>query len=533
MLGNWWNESRFWWKNGSLKSAFGQVGYNTRRILAKAFHHLGESLLFDCLGPVMAQLPRSSSQSKRRQRDPRTPGWAIGGLVALFVVAAALVGYLVFTSVRDAVAAWQITGPAGGPAFSGDPGSPGGSAGGGNNNNGVAPAPLIPQKWQGTQRVTILLLGIDRRKIETERAYRTDSMMVISVDPVAKSAAILSIPRDLWVDIPDFGADTINTANFKGDAFDYPGGGPALAVKTVEHNIGVDIDYYARLDFTAFETLVDAIGGVEIDNPSEIYDPLYPDSNYGYDPFYLAAGRHTLNGYDALRYARTRHDSSDVDRARRQQQVVLAVRDKVLSLNMLPQLVRQAPTLYTTLNQSIQTDLSLQQIIELALLAQDIPRDRIRSGVIDYQYVLEYSFTTNEGVLRQVLVPLRDKIRELRDELFAASAGLASPLQANLEAVKAEGARVQVLNGSGKPGLAGATTEWLRAQGLNVLEPGNADRADYTSAVIIDYTGRPNTTVQWLAQVFGAASVVNSMNPAGNVDVQVIVGTNWAVPGSP
>jgi LCP family protein required for cell wall assembly len=531
MLRDWLTESCWWLKDPALKSALGQVGYNTRRILVRLLHRIGESLLFDCLGLVMAQLPRSSSRSKRRQREPIAPPWALGGLVALFIAAAALVGFLVFTSVRDAVAAWQITSPGSGPVFGNDPGSPGGSTGGG-NNNGAAPAPLVQQKWQGTQRVTILLLGIDRRKIETERAYRTDSMMVLSVDPVAKTAAILSIPRDLWVDIPDFGADTINTANFKGDAFDYPGGGPALAIKTVEHNIGVDIDYYARLDFTAFETLVDAIGGIEIDNPADINDQEYPDGNYGYDPFVLAAGKHTLNGYDALRYARTRHDSSDVDRAKRQQQVVLAVRDKVLSLNMLPQLALQAPTLYTTLNQSIQTDLSLQQIIELALLAQDIPRDRIKNGVIDYQYVLEYSFTTNEGLVRQVLVPLRDKIRELRDELFAASAALASPLQVNLEAARAEDARVQVLNGSGKPGLAGTTSEWLRAQGLNVLNPGNADRADYTNAVVIDYTGKPNTA-QWLAQMFGAGSVVSGANPAGGVDVQVIVGGNWEVPGGP
>lgn len=530
MLRHWLNEGRGWLKAPAVKSALGQVGYNTRRFLAGWLKRAGESLLLDCLGPVMTQLPRSSPRSKRRPHAPQAPPWALGALLALFIVAAALVSYLVFTSVRDAVAAWQITAP-GGPIFGSDPGASGNSSNGGSNSS-AAPAPLIPQKWRGTQRVTVLLLGIDRRKIETERAYRTDSMMVVSVDPVAKTAAILSIPRDLWVDIPDFGADTINTANFKGDAFDYPGGGPALAVKTVEHNIGVDIHYYARLDFTAFETLVDAIGGIEIDNPTEINDPLYPDSNYGYDPFYLAAGRHTLNGYDALRYARTRHDSSDVDRARRQQQVVLAVRDKVLSLNMLPQLVLQAPTLYATLNQSIQTDLSLQQIIELALLAQDIPRDRIKSGVIDYQYVLEYSFTTNEGAVRQVLVPLRDRIRELRDELFAASAGLASPLQANLEAVRAEGARVQVLNGAGKPGLAGATSAWLQAQGLNVVDPGNADRADYTTAVVIDYTGKPNTA-QWLAQVFGAGSVVNGANPASSVDVQVIVGANWEVPGSP
>ena len=103
------------------------------------------------------------------------------------------------------------------------------------------PSPLRPQKWSGTNRVTVLLTGIDYRVNMTcedqGTASRTDS-----------------IPRDLWVDIPSYGSDTINTANFSGDAYGYPGGGPALAVKTVEANFGVKVDYYIRLDFGATTT---------------------------------------------------------------------------------------------------------------------------------------------------------------------------------------------------------------------------------------------------------------------------------------
>lgn len=473
----------------------------------------------------MSQLP--PLRPNRRRREPLLPSWAVGGLVAVFVVAALLVGYLVFTTVRDAVAGWQITGPSGPEIVNGTPNP---ATGGG--EVGVSPGVLLPQKWSGTDRVTILLLGIDRRVGDTERAYRTDSIMIASVDPVAKTAVILSVPRDLWVEVPGYDSNTINTANFTGDAYNYPGGGPALAVKTVEHNIGIDIDYYVRLDFTAFETLVDAIGGIEVDNPAEINDPEYPDGAYGYEPFYLAAGRQVLNGHDALRYARTRHNSSDVDRAKRQQQVVLAVREKIFSLNMLPQLLTQAPSLYRTLNQSIQTDLSLEQMVALALLGGEIDRAQIKTAVIDYQYVLEYTVVTPEGLPRQVLVPLRDKIRELRDELFPAPAALASPLQADLASVQAEAARVQVLNGAGIPGLAGTTSDWLKTQGLNTLDPGNAERADYASTVIIDYTGKPNTA-RWLARVFNVTAVVNGGNPASAVDVQVIVGQDWQLPTAP
>ena len=284
------------------------------------------------------------------------------------------------------------------------------------------PPTLSAAAWQGTERVTVLVMGIDRRPEQpAERGYLTDSLMLVSVDPASRTAAMLSIPRDLWVEIPGFGQDTINTANRTGDYNDYPGGGPALAVETVEYNLGVSIDYYLRLDFAGFETFIDNIGGVQIVNETAIDDPTFPDGAYGYDPFTLAAGAHTLNGRDALRYARTRHGDSDLQRAGRQQQVALAVRDQLLSPGALPGLIARAPMLFQSLSGSVQTDLSLEQMASLALLAPDIPRDNIRSAVLDFDYVVEY--TTPEG--RMVLVPLRDEVRLLREELFGAGRGQA------------------------------------------------------------------------------------------------------------
>jgi LCP family protein required for cell wall assembly len=447
----------------------------------------------------------------------------LGALVGVFVVATALSGYLVFAAVRDAVAEWRITNTnPSGPANAGE----GGDNGGGAQSGGSAPVGFIPQKWSGTDRVTVLVMGIDRRQGETDTAYRTDTMMVMSVDPAARTAVMLSIPRDLWVEIPGYDTNTINTANFTGDAFQYPGGGPALAVKTVEHNLGVTVNYYVRLDFTAFETLVDAIGGIDIYVEQEVNDPWYPDGAYGYEPFYLPAGNQHLNGHDALRYARTRHDSSDIERAKRQQQVVMAVRDKVLSLNMLPTLISKAPALYQTLNQSIQTDLALDQIISLAMLAQDIPSENIQSEVIDYRYVLDY--WTEEG--RQVLVPMRDKIRELRDRLFTASAPV-SPVTGMDEKtlIAAEAAKVEVLNGAGVDGLAKATSEWLAGEGINVVNYATADRSDYANSVIVNYTGKPYTT-GWLAKTFNVSTIISGSDPDSPVDVRLILGADWQVP---
>jgi len=278
---------------------------------------------------------------------------------------------------------------------------------------------LLAQKWAGTQRITVLVMGVEHRQGDTTKAFQSDTMMLISVDPVAKTIVMLSIPRDLWVEIPGSGSYKIDEANFIGDAYHARGGGPGLAVRTVEQNFKINIDYYFRLDFTAFETFIDAIGGIDIVNPAAISDPTYPDGSLGYEPFYLSAGPHHLNGHDALRYARTRHGSTDIVRAQHQQQVIMAVRDKVLNLNLLPKLVAQAPLLYSQLNQSIATDLTLQQMIQLAVLGQSVPQNQIQSVVIDYNYVENGVEPGPAGQPSQdVLIPNWDRINELLNRVM-------------------------------------------------------------------------------------------------------------------
>ncbi len=472
-------------------------------------------------------------RSRRRRRA--LPDWMLGTLVGVFGLVTVLVAFLTFATVRDLTAGWKVTRdkPATPIIAAGGGDQGGGGQGGGAATAlpGSAPVPTVAvHGWTGTDRVTVLVMGIDRRVGEDEKGYLTDTMLLVSVDPVARTAAMLSIPRDLWVEIPDgFGVDTINTANRTGDYYDYPGGGPALAVKTVEHNLGVTVNYYVRMDFTAFETLIDTIDGIDIDNPTDIDDPYYPNGSYGFEPFTLAAGEHHLNGHDALRYARTRHGNSDIDRAQRQQQVAMAVRDRVLRFDMLPTLIARAPALYQTLNDSVWTDMSLEQMVSLALLAQDIPRENIRSAVIDFRYVLDYE--TPEG--RQVLVPLRDRIRELRDELFSNSAATGPRATADDVSLMAdEAAKVEVLNGAGVDGLARSTAEWLTEQGVNVVAFDTADRPDYGNSVIVDYTGKPYT-VRWLQQTFGVDTIISGADPNSPVDVRIILGANWQIPEEP
>ena len=369
------------------------------------------------------------------------PNWMQRVLAATFVLAVLLAGYVTYASLRDmatgplvtAATARAPTGDARGTATASPPAAGAVAAStlvppmatGDPLSAGPLPsiqqlaASLLTQKWSGTERVTVLVMGEEHRQGDTQRAFQADTLMLVSVDPVAKTIVMLSIPRDLWVDIPGSGSYKIDEANFLGDAYSYPGGGPALAVKTVAQNFKIKINYYFRIDFTAFETFIDAIGGIDIVNATAIDDPTYPDGSLGYEPFYLSAGPHHLNGHDALRYARTRHGSTDIVRAEHQQEVILAVRSKVLSLNLLPSLVAQAPDLYTKLNQSITTNLSLQNMIALAVLAQDVPQDHIQNAVIDYNYAQNGLEPAPAGdPPQQVLIPEWDRIHELLNRLI-------------------------------------------------------------------------------------------------------------------
>jgi polyisoprenyl-teichoic acid--peptidoglycan teichoic acid transferase len=258
---------------------------------------------------------------------------------------------------------------------------------------------LVPttEPWTGDDRVTILVMGIDRRPGEAFIS-RTDTMMLFSLNPRTNTVSILSIPRDLYAVIPGRGRDRINTAFVYGSSGNNPAGGAALAIQTVERNLGVPVHHYLMVDFSAFVRGIDAIGGVTVDVPYNINDPLYPDMNYGYDPLFIPAGRHHFDGQTALKYARTRHQDDDFNRARRQQQILFAARSQALSLGVTG-LLQRAPLLYQQLGDGIRTDLSLEQLIRLARTTSDIPSENIRNEVLDRNYVSGYRTEAGSSVL--------------------------------------------------------------------------------------------------------------------------------------
>lgn len=483
-------------------------------------------------------MPKPNDNKTSLPESTVLPAWATAGLLIFFVVAAAFASYMVYVTAKQwATNRSSNTTPIrmiNGQVDALDNTTIQDSKTKKQNESKLIETELSDATTSGTSdgiRTTILLMGIDKRQgMDQERAFRTDTMMLITIDPVGKRLGMLSIPRDLWVNIPGYESrDRINTANFKGDAFRLPGGGPALAMETIAVNLGIQVDNYIRINFTAFEALIDEIDGVEIDVPQTIDDPRYPDCCTGYDPLYIPQGVRHMDGSLTLKYARTRATyGGDFDRAARQQQVLLAVRDKILNMKMLTKLVARAPKLYSTLSGSYDTDLTLEKIVDVMGLVREIDGDNIQSVVINGDYLMN-EFTTSEGA--QVVLLDSQAFRKLREQMFYKPAPyIQSTIDTNILALD-EVATIDIQNGSASDGIANMASEYLKEQGFSVVSVGNADQFDYQNTIIYDYSGSYYTT-RWLAENFNVepTHIIDMSDPNSPVDVRIIIGHDFVLP---
>jgi LCP family protein required for cell wall assembly len=346
----------------------------------------------------------------------------------------------------------------------------------------------------------------------------------VSVDPARKAVGMLSIPRDLWVQIPGYQPGRINTANDIGDRDGYPGGGPALAARTVTENLGISIDNYVRINFEVFTTVVNLVApsGVEVCPQQAIDDPYYPDAGYGFIHVSFPAGCQSLDAEHLLQYARTRHTpNSDFDRAARQQEVIKSLRDTVMSAGGIANLIVHVPELWTSLSDSYVTDLSQEELFALASLAQQIPRENIRSAVINQFYT---SAQTNPNG-DQVLILNYSAFRGLLQEVFGEQRTLT---QSDLrERAAQEAARIVVYNNTTTTGLATQTRDWLTSRGVTVSDVGNMPAPDDSVTIIRDYTGNPYTA-RYLAGLLGLPEdrIQASSDGLTSADVMVVVGAD-------
>lgn len=335
------------------------------------------------------------------------------------------------------------------------------------------------------KRINVLVMGLDRRYYEKDAPARTDTMFVVTIDPVTHTARGLAMPRDLWVKIPTksgtgYREQRINAAYVMGELEDYPGGGPALAKKTVENLLGIKIDYYVAVDLEGFKRIIKGLGGIDIDVPEDltVNDPYYSDTERlgDYYPCIIGPGLHHLDEKQALCYARVRNGSSDLSRILRQQRIIFAVMEKAAQLNLLAN-PDNLVNLWKQYKDAIETDVNDLQVPGFAKLAASIDPNQVAFGSLEGAVV---PYTTADGA--SVLLASKEGI-ELLVRAFLADSRL-------LE----EKATVEVQNGTGVEGRASKAIEYLASLGIpnNSLLAVNAAAAQ-AQTQIIDYTGKQYT----------------------------------------
>ncbi len=367
----------------------------------------------------------------------------------------------------------------------------------------------------------ILFLGVAGEA--EEGGNLSDSIMVVSINPNNPSASFLSLPRDLFIG-SDIGDRKINeiyaAARFKHGNEE----GLRIAERALSKFTGVDIQYGATINFAVFEDIIDAIGGIDIFVPQDIKDPFYPDGNYGYETFVVRKGMHHFDGKTALKYARSRKTSSDYDRARRQQDLILAIKKRAMDQRLLTDFDK-LKKFYKIFREYVNTDLSISETIALAKIMVSIDYNN------SVMAVLNDDQTKKDGFLytparefyggQFVLLP-----ENLRDTQLFMNLVLIQP------EILLENAQISILNGTSIQGKAGEASGRLRRFGFHVIETGNYEsNTPIFRTFIRNYSGeKTDGTAKILSEILDAEIIPMGENvppnPDNLIDIQVVLGTN-------
>ncbi|MFA5134317.1 MAG: LCP family protein [Patescibacteria group bacterium] len=344
-------------------------------------------------------------------------------------------------------------------------------------------------RGEADDRINILLAGIGGAG--HDGAYLADTIIFASIKPSTGEVAMMSIPRDLYVEIPEFGWRKINNALAFGMNSDYPGGGEALLAQVVNTVVDQPIHYYARIDFEGFRKAIDDLGGIKVNVDQSFTDYEYPDYNYGFQTISFDEGLNVMDGETALQFVRSRHgtngEGSDFARSQRQQKVLLALKEKSLSLKTLlnPSSLIDA---LESLGEHNKTNLEVWEILRLANIIKDTTGDMLITEVLDTsEGGLLFSETTVDGAY--ILQPVAGDYSEIQyraENIFNASY------------LMREGARIEIQNSTAQAGLASETAEQLLDLHYNVVKVGNANlEQEVTTTTIYDLSGgvKPYTVV--------------------------------------
>jgi LCP family protein required for cell wall assembly len=355
---------------------------------------------------------------------------------------------------------------------------------------GAIPTP-VPRISLPEHAISIVLLGSDQRPFET--GWRTDVIIVVSVDPDGPSVSMVSIPRDTWLYIPNWTYQRINMADSHGAEVGYPGGGPGLVKATIEYNFGVHIDYFARVDFAGLINIVDALGRIDVLLECPVEDG-FPDDPITEDPSlvtqisYPEPGVYEIDGKHALWLSRSRKTTSEFARSRRQHRVLLGIWNKAKQLGFIGQL----PELWDYLTETVETDLSLEDVLWLASLGMKLDASLIHSEFLDGRHLSAW-VTPGGG---NVLLPHTDAILAFLEPHFNPYRHKATQGYS----------RVEVLNGSGHPDWGLLAADRLLGNGFEIVDISQTDETPTTT--ILDYTSSSKGSAKdFLEQLFSAESV--------------------------
>jgi len=388
-------------------------------------------------------------------------------------------------------------------------------------------------KIKHDERINVLLLGYGGPG--HDGPYLTDSVMLLSIRPGSHEAIMISLPRDLWVKIPALpnnrymmgklnsayaiGIDHRNYPNVRSDWKTDTGGGD-LAAATVSQVTGQPIGYWVGVDFKAFRDVVNAVGGIKVDVPTTLDDPFFPaGESTGMMHIRIDAGAQQFDGERALEYARSRETTSDFDRSRRQQLIMLAVRQRVFSLNAIPRLL----SLLGALQDNVRTNLRPAVMQQLASLAGRIKDQDIRRVAIDTSNLLRSGFSSSGQYVLQPLDPSYGALHRYVATALPDRSALATQVPFQVQ----DGSRRYWLPyGIGTP--ASIITALLQAEGWGAtLGPPAAQRVAQTQ--ILDGSGgRAAATVAWLQDYFGAV-VTTVPAPSSGASVTVVLGSDFTL----
>ena len=312
--------------------------------------------------------------------------------------------------------------------------------------------------FEGESRVNVLVIGIGGE--DHPGGLLSDVNMVVSMDPENNDVAMLSIPRDLYLTIPEHGRSRINAAHAYGAQSKTENGGPELLQQTVEQMLDIKIHYYVRVDFQGFVKAIDAVGGVEVDVQKALYDPFIESTynKFGKN-FSIQEGRQKLDGGTALQYARSRKTTSDFDRALRQQQVMVALKDKVLSLGTFSNPVTLS-RLLDSIGSHVKTNIQINEMLKMLEYSSKIDSGSVRQYVLDNAADGYLASRNINGAA--VLVPKAglDEFVDIR--AFVKGTHFRDGYLAK------ENKSITVLNGSGTAGQATKVSDQLKGLGYNV-----------------------------------------------------------------